>query len=394
MSIKRIIIITGTRADYGILTPVIDRLSLCDQFSTQLVVTGSHLVTELGHTIDEIVKNGHPIAASVDILNSLDGEYKMARATGVAVSKFVDVYAKLTPDLILVLGDRYESFAAAQTAVLMNIPVGHIHGGEISEGAVDDYLRHAISKLSDLHFCATHTFKARLEAMGEQPDRVHNVGAPGLDNVLNVPRLTFEELCSGLTENADFGAFKVASKQNRALVTYHPATREQAASDPQVLVDWIASQSHIAFLITAANADDGGEELNQQFEALATAYPHRIKFVPSLGMKRYLSALEHVGVVIGNSSSGLIEVPSFGIPTINIGQRQQGRLKPASVIDCALTELDLNHAINTALEPSFVQRCQTLDNPYGTGDAAVKIGTILEQLNWSLLGQKRFYDKP
>ena len=391
MSTKRLLIITGTRADYGILTPVINRLLTLSEFTTELLVTGSHLVKSMGYTLNEVVANGHPIAAKVDILDDSQSKYGMAKATGRAVTLFTDEFGKINPDLVLVLGDRFESFAAAQTAVLMNIPVAHIHGGETSEGAVDDYLRHAMTKLSDLHFCATQTFKQRIEAMGEQPSRVFCVGAPGLDNILHLERMSKAELFESIDAPRLFSNLP-ASKLG--LVTFHPATRETQQQDPKILVDWLSAQSDMGFIITAANADDGGEALNESFRALAQQQPERFVFIPSLGLKRYLSALSHVGVVIGNSSSGLIEVPSFGIPTINIGQRQQGRLKPDSVIDCNMDKASLDSALAHCQNDVFRQQCQALVNPYGTGNAADNIADALLQLDWSQLGQKQFYDKP
>ena len=381
---KKVAVVTGTRADYGLLYWVIKALDQSDDFELQLLVCGTHLIESFGNTRQEIVEDGFSNLFNVSFPYPEDTRSGMSRATGEAVIAFTDAYEKLGPDLMLVLGDRYEAFAATQAAALMAIPVAHLHGGELTEGAIDDCLRHAMTKLSRWHFVATDEYRQRVIQMGEFPDNVFNVGATGLETLLNETLLTKEELLSSLP-------LKTLSKPT-FLVTYHPETMGAGTDGFSQLTNALDRFDDVQILFTAPNIDSGGQDLlhrtKRYVEQRSNAY-----FVESLGRKRYLSALQYVDCVIGNSSSGVIEVPSFHLPTVNIGARQKGRLSADSVIHCEPDYESIVESIDKATSESFRSFCKTVVNPYGQGQTSDNILEILRSLDWSKadLG-KAFHD--
>jgi len=382
-----IAVITGTRADYGLLYWLIHDLHQAEDMSLQLIVSGMHLMPEFGHTVEVIERDGFPIAARVDLQLSSDSPPAVAHAMGVGMIGFADALSRLAPDLLVILGDRFEMLAAASAAFTLRIPIAHIHGGEVTEGALDEGFRHAITKLSALHFTAAEAYRQRVIQMGEQPDRVFNVGAPGLDHVRRTPLLDRAEMEAAL----DFrlGALNF-------LVTFHPATLdiEGAVSQCRQMLAALDSfpEAHIVF--TLPNADPGGRAIIPELEAYVARHPDRCRLYASLGQLRYLSLMRQVQVVIGNSSSGIIEAPTFGAATVNIGDRQKGRLRAQSVIDCAPERLSIEHAIAQALEPAFQSLLPTMENPYGAGDASGRMLAVLHSVNLAELGRKPFFDLP
>lgn len=322
---KNICVVTSTRAEYGLLRPLLSALSDSLMFELQLVVTGTHLSPEFGLTTQAIISDGFYIHDEVEMLMSADSASATAKAMGLTCLGFSDVFKRNQPDALIILGDRYEILCVAATATVFNIPIIHLHGGEVTEGAIDDVFRHAITKLSHLHFTSTEIYRKRVIQMGEMPGSVYNVGAIGLDNIRMLPLLRREELAAQLGISLEVPYF---------LVTYHPVTRELGDSLEQVdaLCDALLAQRNTQAIITGANADTGGREINKRFKEWATKFPSRLHYFESLGHLRYLSAMKSTIAVVGNSSSGILEAPSFCIPTLNIGTRQQGRICASSVV--------------------------------------------------------------
>jgi GDP/UDP-N,N'-diacetylbacillosamine 2-epimerase (hydrolysing) len=384
---RRIAIITGTRAEYGLLKGLIGMVRDAPDCTLQLVVTGTHLSPDFGMTVDEIEAHAMPIAARVNLNLSGDCGSDVAAAMGRGMIGFADAYAQLRPDLVVLLGDRYEILAAAAAAMAMLIPIAHIHGGETSEGAIDESIRHAVTKMAQLHFVAAAPYRDRVVQMGENPDAVHLVGGLGVDAITNVPLLSRAELEESL-------GWQLGDRT--LLVTFHPATA--AGEDPVVQLDAVLAAldtqpdgTHI--LITLPNADAGGRALTARIEAYASTRPH-VLAVPSLGQQRYFSALALVDAVVGNSSSGLAEAPTFAIGTVNIGDRQDGRLKAASVIDCETDSAAIGAAIARALSPAFRSGLSAVRNPYGDGGATARIFDVIRSTDLSGLTRKRFFDIP
>ena len=384
---RKIAVITGTRADYGLLYWLIHDLHHAEDLNLQLIVTGMHLMPEFGHTVDVIEQDGFPIAAQVDLQLTSDTSLAVAQCTGRGMAEFANVLAQLDPDIVVILGDRFEMLAAASAAYILRIPIAHIHGGEVTQGALDEGFRHAITKLSSLHFTAAEPYRQRVIQMGELPERTFNVGAPGLDHVHRTALLHREALEDAL----DFrlGALNF-------LVTFHPATldTEKAIDQCRQLLQALEAfpEAHIVF--TSPNADPGGRAIIPALEGYVARYPDRCRLYASLGQLRYLSLLREVQVMIGNSSSGIIEAPAFGVATVNIGDRQKGRLRAPSVIDCPPERSSIVHAINQAIEPGFQSGLSPVKNPYGAGDAAGKILAVLRTVDPSGLQRKPFYDLP
>lgn len=383
---NRVCIITGTRAEFGLLEPLIRRFLNDSEIDLQLVVTGSHLSEKFGNTQDEIEKAGIPIYKRIRI--DLDGDSKedMAISTGETVSAFAHYYEEEKPDIVVVLGDRYEIFAAVSAASVMCIPIAHIHGGEITEGAVDDSLRHAITKMSYLHFTACETYRKRVIQMGESPDRVYNVGALGVENIKRLEQIDRPKLENYLGINLD---------SNYALVTYHPVTTDTKETEKEFnsLVSVMKKHSDMKFIITMSNADAGGRTINELWKS-ETLNHKNWRLVSSLGSKRFLSLLANAKMMIGNSSSGILEAPSFGIPTVNIGDRQKGRMMASSIICCSSEKEDIEKAVKTALSDSIIEKIKGTENPFGDGETSVKIYEIVKCfLNNETTGiRKHFYD--
>lgn len=381
-----IAVVTGSRADYGLQYWLIDAIHGAADLSLQLIVTGSHLSQQFGHTADQISRDGFPIAARVPMISEDDSEWAMARSSGEGVVGMADALKRLRPDLVVLPGDRFEILAAAQSAMLMGIPIAHLHGGEVTEGAVDESIRHAVSKMSAIHFVSAEPYRQRLIRMGEAPDRVHVVGAPGLDHFLRTERPSRAELLAsaGLDAARPF-----------LLVTYHPATRGAASPVDAVhhLLDALERFPDYQVLITKANADAGGRAINSVLEAHAGRHVGRVALVASLGSARYLSAVTHAAALVGNSSSALIEAPAVGTPTVNVGPRQQGRLRAATVVDCDESADAIAAAIARVLAPAFKTEASRSEPPYGRpGDAAGRMLAILRAADLDALRVKRFYD--
>ncbi len=305
---------------------------------------------------------------------------------GIAMISFADYFEKLSPDLLIVLGDRYETLAVATTAMNQRIPIAHLYGGETTEGAIDESIRHAITKLSYLHFTSTDEYRNRVIQLGEHPNRVFNVGAIGIENILNAILLSKEELEAEL---------KIDLSKSYAVVTFHPVTLENNSSDKQIesILEVCKKLNNLSFIFTKANADAEGRIINHLIDKYAQDYDNIFAFT-SLGMRRYLSVLKYCSMVIGNSSSGLLEAPSFGIPTINIGDRQKGRLQADSVINCEPTKVEITESINLALSDEFVQKAKKTVNPYGNGDTSNKVVEVIKDylFNDKIDLKKKFYD--
>lgn len=380
---KKIAVFTGTRAEYGLLYWLLKDIQSDDDLELQLLVSGTHLSPEFGNTYCEIEQDGFFIDEKIEILLSSDTAVGVAKSMGLGVLGFTDALNRLQPDALVILGDRFEALAAAQTAMILRIPVVHLHGGEITEGAYDDAIRHAITKLSYLHCTSTDEHRSRVIQLGEAPERVKNVGAIGLDHLLRSHFMTVAELSKSL-------AFSLTKPF--LLVTYHPVTLADEAPKVafQALLDSLDEFTQYQVILTYPNADDGGRSIIPLLEDYAKKNPDRVLAIPSLGQKRYLSAVKHSAAVIGNSSSGIIEVPSFDVATINIGLRQKGRLSAKSVIDCAPFKNDIVNAIGAGINKAYKSNDEIIFNPYGQGDASGQIISLLKELNVSPF--KSFYD--
>lgn len=381
---KKITIVTATRAEYGILHPLITRLLNCEKWETQVVVTGTHLEEEFGYTCHEIERDGVPIYRKIPITEKGDDAYAVSRTMANALCGFGAYFKEEQPDLLILLGDRTEMLAIASAAMNERIPITHLHGGELTQGAVDECVRHALTKMSYLHFASTEAYRNRIIQMGEDPARVFNVGALGVENILReqlLPRLE-------LKEAVDFPA-----DRPYAVVTFHPVTLEKATAEQQVLelLAAMRQREDLFFLITKANSDAGGRRINELLET-ETKKCSNMKLVASLGMKRYLSAVKYAKFVLGNSSSGIIEAPALHVPTVNIGDRQQGRIMSESIVNCEPERASILDAIDRALDMQGL----VFKNPYGDGHTSEKIVEILKEymsLDYIDL-KKKFYDLP
>ena len=381
--IKRsICVVTGSRAEYGLLYPVLIKIQESIKLHLQLITTSSHHSSEFGSTYNQIEDDGFIIDEKIQNLSISNSKTSIVKSSGSVTSLLSDSFERLKPDIVLLLGDRYETHAAATSAMLMNIPIAHIHGGEITEGAVDEKIRHSITKMSYLHFCSTEVYRKRVIQMGENPKRVFNSGAPGIDNIKNLTLLKKLKLEKEL--NWEFSS-------RCALFTYHPVTLEETdiEKDLKDILN-ILDIYNFNVLFTYSNADLGGRIINKTIENFCLKKPKKHKVVKNLGQIKYLSAMKYVDLVIGNSSSGIIEAASFNKPVINIGNRQKGRLKGQNVIDCTLDSL--HESIDLALSRGFEKKINNLNNIYGVGNAA---DIILDKLITEPLSiVKKFRDQP
>ena len=383
---KKIAIITATRAEYGMLKPLIQALNQEPEFDVRLIVTGAHLSEAYGNTYKLIEADGIKISEKINIPIDTKSPYEISVCMAEAIVKFAEYFRNNRPDMLIVLGDRYEIPAFCIAATNARIPIIHLHGGETTEGAVDEVMRHAITKMSHLHFTSTEAYRNRVIQMGELPERVYNVGALGVENVLNMKLLSFEELRTGLG---------CSLKREYAVLTFHPVTLENDTAEQQImeLLYAIDMFPQIDFICTKANADAGSGIINDKLEEYAINH-NNVHLFDSLGSLRYLSSLKNAKFVIGNSSSGIIEAPSFHIPTINIGNRQRGRIRSESVIDCLPKRGSIEKAITLALSNSFVSVVSDALNPYeksGTSDAIVDT-TIRHLLDNGFGVEKKFYN--
>lgn len=378
---RKICVVTGTRAEYGLLYWLMKELQEDQDFELQIIATGMHLSPEFGLTYQQIEQDGFIINEKVEMLLSSDTPVGITKSLGLATIGFADSLERLSPDLLVVLGDRYEILAAVQAALVARIPVAHIAGGDTTEGAIDEAIRHSITKMSHLHFVTNEISAQRVRQLGENAAHVYNVGHTGIDAIKRVRLLEKKEL----EESLGF-----AFKPINFLVTFHPVTLEEASSQTQFqeLLDALDSfGSEVGIIITKPNSDTDGRVLIKMIDKFCQTRPHVQAYV-SLGQQRYLSAIHYVDAVIGNSSSGLYEVPAFKKPTINIGDRQKGRLKSSSVIDCPPEK----EAIIQAIQMGLQQDWSGVESMYGDGGASEKIISILkQQKTYEALLQKHFY---
>jgi GDP/UDP-N,N'-diacetylbacillosamine 2-epimerase (hydrolysing) len=381
----KICVITTNRAEYGLLYWLMKGLSADTYFQLQIVVTGAHLSPEFGSTIDRIREDGFKVDRSFDLELFGDKPRDIIHSMALGIEGFGTAFQTLKPDLIVILGDRYEILGAATAALIANIPVAHLHGGELSEGAIDDAIRHAVTKLSHLHFAATEPYRQRIIQLGEQPDRVFTVGGLGIDNINRINFLGRTELekaiCFGL------------GPQN-LLVTYHPETLDpgMAGQQTDALLNVLDRLPETHLIFTMPNTDTGHRAIIDKLQAFVKQRPGRTILIPSMGQVNYLSAMKLADAVVGNSSSGIIEAPSFRIGTVNIGKRQDGRIRAASVIDCDPTEESITAAFDKLYSTEFREQLKTVENPYGTGGAADRIITVLKTIDFKDLIFKRFHD--
>lgn len=382
---RKVCIVTGTRAEYGLLYRLIKKIQSDDTLRLQLVATGMHLSPEFGLTVREIEKDGFPVSERLEMLLSSDTETAISTSMGLGMIEFAKAYEKLNPDLIIVLGDRFEIFAAVAASVPFRIPVAHLHGGEITRGAFDDVLRHCITKMSHIHFTSTEEYRERVIQLGEHPSRVFNVGAIGLDNIRHLNLLRNKELEKKL---------KFKFNKHNLLVTFHPVTLEKNTSKIQFsnLLHVLETLQETNVIFTKANADTNGRIINAMIDNYVLKNPYKAKAFTSMGQKLYLSTMHFVDAVVGNSSSGIFEAPSFKVGTINIGDRQQGRIKAHSVIDCEPTKNGIRDAFKMLYSNDFQKRLKIVRNPYGDGNTADKIITILKKTHLKSIVIKSFYD--
>lgn len=379
---RRIAVVTGSRAEYGLLYWVLKDLQASEAFELQLIVTGMHLSTEFGMTVRQIESDGLPIARRVEMLLASDSAGGIAKSMALGLIGFSDAIEELRPDLLLVLGDRFEILAVAEAALVHNVPLVHIGGGDTTEGAIDESIRHAITKMAHLHLVTNADAARRIKQMGEDPSRVHIVGNPGLDHLFRTPLL--DRAALGQSLGHPLGA-------RNLLITFHPVTLEpeDARQQQQAMLQALDQLPELTSLwFTRPNADAGGRELASDLDAWAATRPHARVFT-SLGQLRYLSLMSHADAVIGNSSSGLCEAPSFRIPTVNIGDRQRGRLAGDSVVHC----LPQTESIQAALNAALRMDCSAAVNPYGDGQSSGRILSALAsfQTERDVL-KKRFHD--
>lgn len=383
---RKICIITGTRADYGLLRWVMQGVKDEDDLSLQIIATGMHLSPEFGLTYKAIEADGFEIAHKVEMLTSSDTPGGIAKSMGLGMIGFADALKELNPDLMVVLGDRFEIFAAVATALVARIPVAHLHGGETTEGAFDEAFRHSITKMSHFHFVAADEYKRRVIQLGEKPEHVFLVGGLGVDNIKRLKLLDRKSL------EADLG-FKFGKKN--LLITFHPVTLENssAASQMEALLAALAQLKDTKLIFTMPNADTDGRTLIKMVKQFASQHANAHAFT-SLGQLGYLSCIAQVDGVVGNSSSGLVEVPSFKKGTINIGERQRGRLQASSVINCHPTQESIVDAIKILYSPTFQVDLSQVHNPYGEGGASEKVVDKLKSVDIENIIKKVFYDLP
>lgn len=381
---RKVCVVSGTRADYGLLRWVIDGLHNSKKIELQLIATGMHLSPEFGMTVEKIENDGYPIKQKIEILLSSDTPVGITKSVGIGLMSFAELFNNIKPDLLVILGDRFEILSAGIAAMINNIPIAHLHGGELTEGLIDESIRHSITKMSQIHFVASKEYKRRVLQLGENEKLVFNVGGLGIDNIKNLKLMNKRELESSLN-------FKFSKKN--LLVTFHPVTLETGANERYIneLISALEEFKEINLIFTMPNADTDGriiiDKINQFCEENG-----RSKHYTSLGELRYLSCIKYVDGVIGNSSSGLLEVPSFKKGTINIGERQKGRTKAKSIIDCKPEKKHIMQAIETLYSLDFQNKLKEVKSPYGEGGASKKIVKQIEEINLNGILKKKFND--
>ncbi len=380
---RKICIVTGTRAEYGLLSRLMHLIKADNGLVLQIIATNMHLSSEFGLTYKEIEADGFVIDKKVPMPKRTDTANGIVKSMAVELAGMADAFEELKPDIIVILGDRYEMLIAASTALIYKIPIAHIHGGEITEGAFDDAIRHAITKMSHLHFVSNEAYRRRVVQMGENPSTVFNVGALGCENIKSVKLMKKEELEKSLNFTLD---------RDTILITYHPVTMESNTSEQQFneLLSAIDLFPKLKVIFTMPNSDTEGRIVMKMIKEYVEKNKARTRWFDSLGMCRYLSVLQYIGGVVGNSSSGIIEVPSFHIPTINIGDRQKGRIASTSVLNCKPTQQDIQNKLSIILKPNYLKSLASVTNPYEKPNTATTILYTLkhQQINYI----KSFYN--
>jgi len=381
---RKICVVTGTRAEYGLLSNLMNEIRKDSHLDLQIVVTGMHLSSEFGLTYKLIEEDGFIINEKIEMLLSSDTPTGVAKSMGLATIGFTDAFDRLKPDIIVILGDRYEMLAVAQVALIMRIPIAHISGGEVTEGVIDDSIRHSITKMSHIHFTANKEYRSRVIQLGEQPDKVFDVGDPGVENIKRIIYLSKNELKKYFGFNLD----------KFFLITFHPSTLETNTAEIQIksLLSALEKYPDYQLIFTKSNADTDGRIINDLIDEYVALNSDRAKAYFSLGQLRYLSTLKICNAVIGNSSSGIVEAPVFSIPTINIGDRQKGRLKSNSIIDCGVTEQEIIDAINKSISNEFQNTMKHVDLKYDSESTTDKIMDILKKVEIKAIIKKSFYD--
>lgn len=382
---RKICVVTGTRAEYGLLSRLMRLIDESSDCQLQVIATNMHLLPEYGNTYQEIEQDGFRIDAKVPMKKSSDDSYGVVASMAEEMSGMNEALRQLLPDMVVILGDRYEMLVAATVSMLQRIPIAHLHGGEISEGAVDDSIRHSITKMSSLHFTSTEEYRRRVIQLGESPERVFHVGAIGVENLKLIPLLDKVSLEAFLGFTLD---------GNVIMVTYHPITLGNRTPKDEIcdFLHALDAFPELKVLFTMPNSDQGGEVIRQAIANYCHSNSGRCHSFNSLGMKRYLSALQHVTAVVGNSSSGLLEVPSAHIPTLNIGDRQKGRTRGASVYDCASDTASIIEGLKIVLSEDFREKARKATNPYEKKNTAQNIFNVIATYPLDKLQQKSFYN--
>jgi GDP/UDP-N,N'-diacetylbacillosamine 2-epimerase (hydrolysing) len=382
---RKVCIITGTRAEYGLLYWLMKEIQADSDFELQIIATGMHLSPEFGMTYRQIEKDCFKIDKKIEMLLSSDTPVGISKSMGLGMIGFVEAYVDLKPDIIILLGDRFEIFSAASAAMIARIPIAHLHGGETTEGSIDEAIRHSITKMSHLHFTAAKEYSRRVAQLGESPDRIFNVGGMGIDNIRKLKLLDRAEFEDSIN-------FKLGKKN--FLITFHPVTLERATAGDQFqnLLNALDELQDTKFIFTKPNADTESRLIIKMIDDYVSINSNKAIAFVSLGQLRYLSALRFVDVCIGNSSSGITEAPTFKIGTINIGDRQRGRLKAGSVIDCESNKKLILYAIKKLYSKEFQEKLKDVKNPYGEGSAAEKIKKILKGVDLTDILKKEFYN--
>jgi len=382
---RKICIFTGSRAEYGLLRGVIQEIQAAETLQLQILASGMHLSPEFGMTIQEIRADGFETDETIEILLSSDTPAAICKSMGLAMIGYGEALQRLKPDMMLLLGDRFETFCMAAAAQVCRVPLTHIHGGETTEGAIDEAFRHSITKMSHLHFASCEAYRQRIIQLGEAPDRVFNVGALGVENIRRMSLMERSELAEAVGFNLEQPYF---------LVTFHPVTLEKSTSESQFqsLLEALDAFPEYNVIFTKANADMDGRVINRLIDEYAEKRPERCLSVTSLGAYRYLSAMKYATAVIGNSSSGIIEAPSFKIPTVNIGDRQKGRVRGESVMDCGPSAALIGAAICKGISPKFRQMLKAIKNPYEQPGTAFEIVSTIASVEPAGLLKKKFYN--
>lgn len=369
---RKILVVTGTRSEYGLLYWTMRRIQEDKDLELQLIVTGNHLCPEYGYTVEQIKKDGFKIDEEIDMLISSKNKSAVVKSMGIELIQIAQAFDRLKPDILLILGDRYETFIAATCAMMMNIPIAHINGGESTEGAVDEQIRHAITKMAHIHFAGAEYYRERIVKMGEEEWRVFNVGQAGIENIMRMKLLDKSELKKELNVDLDKLTF---------LITYHPVTLEVDDTEEQInnLLNAI-KKFDANYIFTYPNADFGSKIIIDKINEFVKKEKNAYIFY-SLGQKRYISLLKNCDLVLGNSSSGIIETPVFRKPVVNIGNRQKGRLRCSNVIDCNYSAIDIENAINIALkDEKFKKNLNTVKNIFGDGNTSIKVVNFLKTI--------------